>query len=192
VTVVALSACLFESAASARDFLPSFSSRSLKEELARPPDIPSDEALEQAGAVIGEIILDINDIFATDTPEEDVVLFRFANFLHNKTKQSTIAQQLLFQSGELFSRQRIEESERLLRTQRYLTSIRIQPVAYRDGRVDIKVFTRDVWTLKPGISFGRSGGTNTLGARIEESNLFGLSRSATVRFALDAGDAVGQ
>jgi outer membrane protein assembly factor BamA len=186
VAAIAVLGLLVTPAVSARDFLPSVTSRSLKEDIARPADMPADEALEQAGAVIGEIILDINDIFATDTPEEDVVLFRLANFLHSKSKRSIIARQLLFQVGEPFSRQKIEESERLLRTQRYLTSIRIQPVAYRDGRVDIKVFTRDVWTLKPGISFGRSGGTNTLGARIEESNLFGFGK----QLSLDYGSNV--
>ncbi len=166
-----------------RDLLPSIRSRSDPELTQRPADLPSDEALEAAGAVIGQIELEINDIFATENSEEDVSLFRLANFLHVRTKQSTIAQRLLFQTGDRFSRQKLEESERLLRTQRYIVEARITPVAYRDGTVDIKVFTRDVWTLKPGVSFGRSGGTNSTGVKIEESNLFGLGKQLSLDYA---------
>lgn len=121
----------------ARDLLPSIISRSTPVAVSRPEGVPSDEALEQAGAIVGEISIEIQDIFATNTSEEDAVLFRLVNRLHLETKQSTVAQQLLFQTGQPYSGQKLEESERLLRTRRYLTDARIYPVAYRDGRVDI-------------------------------------------------------
>ncbi len=178
----AMSILLHVPIASARDLLPSFSSRADKQLLTQPADFPTDEALEKAGAVIGEIEFDVNDIFATDTPSEDVALFRLANALHVSTKKSTIAQLLLFNTGEPFSRQKLEESERLLRQQNYLVDIRIFPIAFQDGRVAIKVYTRDVWTLKPGISFGRSGGTNATGVAIEESNLFGFGKQLSLDY----------
>lgn len=167
--------------ASAGDFLPSVKARSVKEEAKRPPDIPDDDVLELAGAVIGEIVFDNQNIFATELPDEDVTLFRLANRLHIQTRQSTISNQLLFHTGETYSRQKLEESERLLRTRRYVVDAHIYPFAYRDGRVDIKVFTRDVWTLQPGISFGRTGGANTSGVKLEEANLFGYGK----QFSLD-------
>ncbi|MGB8598151.1 MAG: BamA/TamA family outer membrane protein [Burkholderiales bacterium] len=166
----------------ADDFLPSFTARSTREEVSRPPDIPPDEELEQAGAVVGEIIFDDQDIFATDTPEENTTLFRLANHLHISTRQATVSQQLLFQSGDTYARQKIEESERLLRTRRYLIDVRILPVAYRDGRVDIKVHTRDVWTFQPGISLGRSGGANSGSIKIEETNLFGYGKQVSLNY----------
>ena len=168
--------------ASARDLLPSITTRSEREEISRPVGIPSDAELEQAGAVVGEIILDVQDIFATDTSEEDTVLFRLANRLHIQTRPATISQQLLIQTGEPYVGQKLEESERLLRTRRYLHDARVYPVAYHDGRVDIKVHTRDVWTLQPGISFGRSGGANSAGIKIEETNLFGYGKQLSLNY----------
>jgi Omp85 superfamily domain len=178
----ALSAALVTIDVPARDLLPSITTRSGRDVVARPRGIPTDEVLEKTGAVVGEIILEVDDIFATETPEEDAVLFRLANRLHIQTHQSTIAQQLLFKTGEPYSHQKLEESERLLRTRSYLLEASIYPIAYRDGRVDIKVHTRDVWTLQPGLSFGRSGGTNTVGIKIEESNFLGDGKQFSLNY----------
>lgn len=167
---------------SARDFLPSITSRSERTEPQRPPDVPGDEALEAAGATVGVIEFDLQDIFSTERPEEDFTVFRVANALHIKTRQSTIAQQLLMRSGDRYSRQIVEESERLLRAVPYLVEARIVPIAYRDGSVDLRVVTRDVWTLKPGVSVGRSGGSNRVGVGIEESNLFGLGKALALDY----------
>ena len=60
-----------------------------------------------------------------------------------------------------------------VRDTRYLNDAWIRPTAYRDGRVDVEVITKDVWTLNPGLSFGRKGGRNTSGFEIEELNLLG-------------------
>ena len=177
-----LLASVFAFDASPRDLLPSITTRSEREEISRPPDVPSDAELEQAGAVVGEIILDVQDIFATDTNEEDTVLFRLANKLHIQTRPASISQQILFKTGEPYVGQKLDESERLLRTRRYLLDARVYPVAYHDGRVDIKVHTRDVWTLHPGISFGRSGGTNSTGIKIEETNLFGYGKQFSLNY----------
>lgn len=166
----------------ARDLLPSITNRAERAVEVRPADIPSDEELERAGALVGEVVIDNQDIFATDTPEEDATLFRLANYLHVKTKHPAIEQQLLFVPGEKYSRQKIEESERLLRSQRYLVDVHIYPYAYSNGRVDIKVRTRDVWTFQPGISYGRTGGVNTTGVKIEEANLFGYGKSLALTY----------
>jgi hypothetical protein len=34
-------------------------------------------------------------------------------------------------------------------------------------------YTKDVWTLNPGFNFGRSGGTNAAGVKLEDSNMLG-------------------
>ncbi|MEY4730168.1 MAG: hypothetical protein RL020_1326, partial [Pseudomonadota bacterium] len=177
-----LFALLISLDARARDLLPSITNKAERDQVLRPQDFPSDEALEQAGAVIGEVVIDINDIFATDTPDEDATLFRLANALHIDTKKSVIAQQLLFQPGEKYSQQKLEETERLLRSRRYLLDVRVYPFAYHDGRVDVRVRTREVWTLHPGVSFGRSGGANSTGVLIEELNLFGYGKQLGLNY----------
>lgn len=176
LAIAAIGLCAMPPTLWAKDLLPSIRSREKPTVPPRAADLPSDDELEAAGAVIGEIRFDTRNIFDVDKPEEDALLFGLANRLHIRTREEVIAQQLLFKSGERYSRRILEESERLLRTQRYFYDARIRPVGYRDGRVDVEVFTRDVWTLNPGISYSRRGGVSTEGVSIEELNLFGWGK----------------
>ena len=137
------------------------------------PALPSFAELQAAGAVIGEIRIVNDNIFDLDDPKEDNFLFRLANTLHIRTRQSIIRRSLLFHSGEPLSVQLIEESERLLRSNQYIYDVDIHPTAWRDGVVDIEVKTRDTWTLRLGFSFGRAGGVNTTSFSLQEYNLLG-------------------
>lgn len=139
--------------------------------------LPTGAELENAGAVIGEIYIDAQNIFDLNHPKENKALFRAANRLHIKTRDRTIRQQLLFQSGDLYSERLLQESERILRSDRYLYDASVRPIAWHDGRVDVAVTTHDVWTLNPGISFGRHGGKNTYGFELEELNILGTGTS---------------
>src|SRR5262245_48329218 len=141
------------------------------------PAIPSSEELERAGAIVGTIYIDAQDIFDINNPKEDKVLFRAANRLHITTRDSVVREQLLFRSGDLYSARLLQESERILRSARYLYDASVRPIAHHDGRVDVAVTTRDVWTLNPGISFGRHGGANTYGFELEELNMLGSGTS---------------
>ncbi|KRB12490.1 hypothetical protein [Rhizobacter sp. Root16D2] len=139
-------------------------------------ELPSDESLEQSGAVIGEIRIDNLDIFDTRLDEEDNAVFRLANWLHIQTRRETIEQQLLFKPGERYSARLLRESERTLRANGYLRDAAIRVEAVHDGVVDIVVATQDVWTLKPGVSFGRKGGRNSSSVGIQETNLLGRGK----------------
>lgn len=141
---------------------------------------PSLDALEAAGAVIGEIRIRVEDIFNLDDPAEGNRLFRAINALHIRTRLGTIRQQLLFRSGERLSVRLIEETTRLLRANRYLYEVDIQPVAWRDGVVDLEVRTRDTWSLQPGVSFSYEGGTSSGGASLRDHNLFGTGMSFSI------------
>ena len=129
--------------------------------------------LQESGAVIGEVRIINNDIFDLDDPREDNFLFRLANKLHIVTRPEVIRQSLLFSSGERLSVQKIEESERLLRRNRYLYDVEIRPAAYNDGVVDIEVETRDTWSIQPGFQYSRSGGSNSTALSLKENNLLG-------------------
>ena len=113
-------------------------------------------------------------------------MFRAANALHIRTLPNVIRRTLLFKSGEPLSVRLIEESERLLRNNRYIYDVKIQPIGWHDGIVDIEVRTRDTWTLDPGVSFSRAGGANSSGVSLKEYNLLGtgttlgISRSSDV------------
>ena len=148
--------------------------------------MPSFAELEAAGARIGRIHVLNRNIFDTGDPEEDKLLFRWANALHVRTRADVIRGALLFKTGEPLSVRLIDETERVLRSTRYLHDVSLRPVAQRDGVVDIEVLTRDTWTLDPGLSLGRSGGVNSSGISLREYNLLGsavavsLGRSSNV------------
>ena len=139
----------------------------------RPVEVPDDATLEAAGARIGKVVIRALDVFDTSRPDENTWLFRSANRLHINTRESTIADRLLFREGDVYQGRLLEETERLLRDTRYLYDAVVLPIRYADGLVDVEVVTRDVWTLNPGVSFGRKGGESTSGFEIEELNLFG-------------------
>ena len=146
----------------------------------RPADLPSDQALEAAGAVIGTVDIDIRNIFDQSDPRERNGLFQLANHLHIRTKHATIQAQLLFASGDKYQARKLAETERALRLLTYVYDARVVPVRYSDGKVDIKVITKDVWTLSPGISFGRSGGTNATNFNLQDSNFLGWGKTLQV------------
>src|SRR5690349_4133709 len=150
----------------------SMGSASAQEESASNP-VPPFAELEAAGAVIGEIRIDNQNIFDLDDPKENNALFRLANKLHIRTRPDTIRRALLFNSGELLSVRLIEETERLLRSNHYIYDVRIRPAAYHDGIVDIEVTTRDTWTINLGLKFSRGGGSNTTGLGISDQNFLG-------------------
>ena len=124
------------------------------------PDPLDPERLEAEEVDIGSIILEKADVFDLSDPKENNALYRLANRLHIITKDSVIEQQLLFAPGETFSKRLVEETERILRRNTYFYDASVTPVNRQDGTVDLQVNTRDVWTLKPGFSFSRSGGEN--------------------------------
>ena len=142
-----------------------------------PALLPSFAELEAAGATIGEIRVVPQDIFDTTDPLEDKLLFRWANALHIQTRPSVIQRVLLFKSGDRVSLRLLEETERLLRSNRFLYDVQFRAVAYHDGVVDIEVLTRDTWSLDPGVSAGRSGGANSSGIHLREYNLLGTGTS---------------
>jgi hypothetical protein len=135
--------------------------------------LPSFDELEAAGARIGQVRVVTRNVFDTDDPAERHALFRLANRLHPVTRPEVIERALTFRSGEPVRATVIEEAERVLRTFRFLYDVRIRPVAYADGVVDILVETRDTWTLDPGIGASRAGGANSGSLSISEGNLLG-------------------
>ncbi|TFG39978.1 MAG: hypothetical protein E4H42_05050, partial [Chromatiales bacterium] len=138
--------------------------------------------LEQSGARIGKIDVINDNIFDKDDPSENRRLHRWANALHIITKPEVVAAQLLFQPGDDYNQQTIEETERLLRSNRYLGEAKILPSGYDGGVVDLEVHTSDVWTLSPSISFSRGGGQNSGGIGFKDYNLLGRGTSIGVNY----------
>jgi outer membrane protein assembly factor BamA len=135
--------------------------------------IPSFAELEAAGAVIGEVRVDNGNIFDLSDEKESGILYRAANAIHIRTRAAVVRRHLLFKPGERVSVRLIEETERLMRSNRIFYDVSIAPVGYRDGVVDIEVRTRDTWTLEPGASASRAGGVNKSGWSVRDTNFLG-------------------
>jgi hypothetical protein len=135
--------------------------------------IPSFAELEAAGAVIGEVRIDTRNIFDLADEKENGILYRAANAIHIRTQDWVVRRQLLFKPGERVSVRVIEETERLMRSNRIFYDVGIVPVGYHDGVVDIEVRTRDTWTLEPGVSASRAGGVNKTGWSVRDTNVLG-------------------
>lgn len=140
----------------------------------------SAEELEARGARIGEIAINAMDIFDLDDPKDDKALFRLMNHLHVRTRDPVIKRQLLFETGEPFLRQRVDESERILRSADYLYEAQITITSCDGETVNLGVTTRDVWTLQPAISVSRSGGESRIGLDIQDDNFLG--RGGSIRY----------
>ncbi len=137
------------------------------------------------GATIGKISIERQNVFDTSNAEEDKALYRLINRLHIMTREKVVAKQLLFEVGEPYTQQRIDESERILRANKYLFDASIEGAAQNDGTVDVTVNTRDVWTLGPELSYSRSGGENKIILGLEEDNLLGLGQRVLITRSKD-------
>ena len=137
---------------------------------------PNSQSLQAEGVRIRRIIFSQNNIFDETKPGERTRLYKFANRLHVKTKPSALRAQLLFAEGDLYSERVLQETARNLRTLRYLREPVLTPVCYSPGFVDVRVQTRDVWTLVPTFTFGRKGGNNATSFGVEDNNFLGFGK----------------
>lgn len=141
--------------------------------------------LERANVRIGDIKIINENIFNPGDPNENRTIHRWANAVHIVTRPNVINTQLLFEPGDLYKKQQIEETERLLRSNRYLRDAKVSVIDFEDGVVDLEVRTTDVWTLNPSVSFGRGGGENHGGIGLKEFNLFGAGASVGISYKTD-------
>lgn len=140
----------------------------------------SDRGTIPPGSVIAEVRIKNEDIFNPEKPGENNWIFRLANKLHIATRPKVIERQLLFKPGDVFSPELIEESARILRTNDYFYDVAVQPKLRPDGKVDVDVVTRDVWTLQAGAGFSRAGGENTTTFQLQDTNFFGSGKEVTI------------
>ncbi|MFN7942871.1 MAG: hypothetical protein U0X73_14880 [Thermoanaerobaculia bacterium] len=143
-------------------------------------DVPPDEILEASGAVVGKVEIEVQNVFDPSKPHEDRLLYRIANRAHRTTRPRVIAGELLLHEGDPFSHQAVEESERILRKNRFFYDAAICPVGWDGKTVDLDVVTRDVWTLRAGLNFGRGGGVNKTRVYLADENLLGTGKGILV------------
>ncbi len=140
----------------------------------------TEEAPPDLEGTIGEVRVVARSIFDPNKPGEDKWVFRAANRLHRTTRPEVIQRQILLQPGDPYSPEAVAESERILRANSYLYEAEIRPVPAANGLIDLEIVTRDVWTLKAGVSFNRAGGENSTDFTLQDSNFLGTGKDLTL------------
>lgn len=144
--------------------------------VAADPSLPDAATLLAAHAVVGTITIKPHQIFDLNDPHENGVLYRLADRIHIRSRQSDIRAQLLFRSGDPYDPRLLAETERNLRQLPYIREPRVRATAWHDGVVDVAVDTYDVWTLQVGPSFSRAGGTNSTSVGVADDNILGYGK----------------
>ena len=79
---------------------------------------------DEASLEIGTIEVIANEVF-DGTADEQSFLYRVANRIHAGTREHVIRRELLFESGDPFNQELIEQTERNLRSLRFLRNARV-------------------------------------------------------------------
>ena len=137
------------------------------------------------GKIIRNIIIETLDPFGytieseNDKPEKGIE--NFGNHFHIKSKNWTIRNLLLFKKYQPLDSLITKESERLIRSQRYVRSVIIKPVEIVNSKdsVDISIRVLDSWSLIPTGAISGSQGN----FEIKERNFMGLGHELENNFS---------
>lgn len=101
---------------------------------------------------------------------------RWADGLHITTRSVVIERELLFKAGDQLDPELIAESERNLRDLIFLHDLEITVVAAGPDSVDIRVISRDQFSLVPSLVLTSGGGLTHVGGGLEEVNFLGRGK----------------
>lgn len=152
---------------------------------------PAGKALPPAGAYISSIKIEAHNVFDTDVPPENKLLYKAANRAHIRTRDAVVERELLFSVGERYDPLLIEETERNLRSLPFIRRAEISTAVNEKGAVDVTVKTFDSWTLEVVAGYKRAGGVTNLRGGFAEHNILGQGKSASAVYSKD-GDAVSR
>lgn len=141
---------------------------------------PTWEELEARQAPIASIEVRISDVFDPSRPHENHWLGRAANFVHIETREQVVRRELLFHPGEAVNARLIHETERNLRSFRFLAEAWIEAQVDATGAVHAVVHTQDAWTLKGSAGYSQVGGQRDFGFSIHEANVLGFGKDLTL------------
>ncbi|MCL7973581.1 MAG: hypothetical protein M8835_03395 [marine benthic group bacterium] len=137
---------------------------------------------EATPPVVDTIIVVRNNVF-TEEQAASSGIFRAANSIHFVTKEWLIRDYLQFEAGQPYDSAQVAESERRLRAKNLFRELSIDSLRLEDGRLAVRVETRDGWSLKPkfALSVASTGEwTGTLG--INDINLLGTGNQVYVAY----------
>lgn len=149
---------------------------------------PTCEPLFAAAPTIADIVVERGPVFTEEDALPDWLPAATVNRLHTLSRPGLIEQELLFAVGERLDRERVQETLRNLRALGVLRREEIVCEPLSDGRVRVRVATRDAWSLEPIVDLQvvDAGTAWTVGLR--DSNLAGRGKELQATFANRFGD----
>ena len=144
----------------------------------RPAGVPSDAVMEAEARSSASIEIEIRNIFDESDPRENTVYYHARQSpapSHQARRRSR--RSCCSRAATATAARALAETERNCASWSTSMTRAWFRCAIADGKVDIKVITKDVWTLSPGISFGRAGGTNATGYNLQDSNFLGWGKT---------------
>ncbi|MDO8803106.1 MAG: hypothetical protein Q7R35_01630 [Elusimicrobiota bacterium] len=136
-----------------------------------------------AGLIISSITIETHNVFQTELPAENKVLYRAANRIHYITNDPVIMRELLFAVGDRYSPALTAETERNLRALPFIRHAEAEAKVNKSGTVDVLIRTYDSWTLEPVANFKRAGGSNSIKAGLADNNILGTGKSASAVYS---------
>lgn len=124
-------------------------------------------------AIVDTIIISRSNVFTAEEAASSGI-FRVMNAIHVTTSERVVREYLQFQVGEPFDSASVAESERQLRLKKLFREVSVDSVRLDDGRLAVRVVTRDGWSLKPKFKYSvttTGDWTGTFG--VNEINLLG-------------------
>ncbi|WP_445426132.1 MULTISPECIES: BamA/TamA family outer membrane protein [unclassified Alishewanella] len=145
------------------------------------------ERLAEQKPQISAIHFEQNNVF--DLTEPGVFwLHRFANASHRISLEGTIRDDLLFNDHAPLNLADLAETERLLRSRRYIRDARVSVSRYcpTENTVEVLVRTWDTWSLLPKIDISSEGGETNYSLGIAEDNLLGFGNQLHLDYNKDS------
>jgi hypothetical protein len=131
----------------------------------------------------GKIVRDINivtlDPFGYNIIDTSIYpkgfLIKTGDNLHIKTQSGIIKNLLLFKKNETYDSLLVNESERLIRSQKYIRDVNfiVLPASQKNDSVDVYIRVSDVWSIVPALSLSKSN----IYFGLTDNNFAGLGNS---------------
>jgi hypothetical protein len=128
------------------------------------------------GKVIREIYITTLNPFGYSLQDTAVhprtFIIKAANSFHIKTRPIVIQNRLLFKKNEHYDSLLVNESVRLIRSQKYVRDVLLYslPTSKKADSVDVYIRVSDVWSIVPAFSISNS----SINAGLADNNLAGL------------------
>lgn len=105
---------------------------------------------------------------------------RTGNRLHLKTKKIAIYNLLLFKRNSVYNSYKVQESERLIRSQKYVTGVRVtnKLVGVASDSVDVTIRVLDSWSTIPKFAIS----SNQVSVGFKEKDFFGSGQQLEYQF----------